>query len=264
MTGLTSHFPMHLAAHVVLMIPAAVVAGAFSSWCVTAHSKGHVATRGIVGGAFTAASLAGIYLPMILWIQNGGIAVGDLFAGGCLVLIGSIFFAAPFGAMVSLLFLPMLVPAWRARRSPSYAAADHVLVRGGLWLTALGMAMAAGVRLLFWDTDIDSFGGNQLPTAPLVTGVVTATIGAVVVCYGQNVERRRRQWVEDVKQGVVPGYRIVPIHELALTRPVTPMEHGQKESDAAIVRVADPVAASYRRAAVEAIDEPLALVRRAQ
>ena len=253
-TGWTSWLPFGVASRIALALPAFVFSAAFSSWCASARSADRVPWRALGGGAFTAASLSGLYLPLLFWLNEGNGNYDRLCLYWGYGVVASLFLVAPLGAVFSFLYLPMLLPAREARSHPSLGAADHMLVRGGIWLGLLGLAGAglAGIGIV----DMPNVRGPHLG---LGISIFALVCGLVAIAMGLKSGARRKQWLAEVRAGVVPGFRIVPLEKTETE--LLPLVHGDDARDGALVRVARVDEVSYREAAVVIPDEPLALVR---
>lgn len=253
-TGLTP-FPIGWYGHVLLGVGAFVICSAFSTWAADAKSVGNVIGRQLGAGALVAIALAGVELPFTLWLHESTHSALALAAYIVFGLVCATFTAGPFGAVVSMMFTPLLVIAHNARRAPSLQASTHLLVRGGAWLVGLAM-IGALIMTAFWPVDGDA----ELFLQGVASALIIFTVGLCLFAVGMHRRSARRTWLADVRAGRVDEYRIVDISEVHGDAPS--FEHDDFSVDGALVRIGQKRAATYREVGIDDSDELVALVRR--
>jgi len=88
---------------------------------------------------------------------------------------------------------------------PSLAAADRSGARAGLWLVLVASPPLAFAAYLFRAAPQDAE-----PTFGLVTAASIVLFGLIVSLTGAVRARSRARWLEQVRRGEIPGYRLRP------------------------------------------------------
>lgn len=132
---------------------------------------------------------------------------------------------------------------------------DVALKRSGLWLA--GAAVPA-LGLILVMPAFENPGARPI-TPPLVTVGVVICAGLLTFVTGELRLRRLRRWVERVRAGSVPGWKVVPRAELPgdLSH-VPPLYRGGADGASVLVRKARATAGGAYRS--EPRDEPWAIV----
>lgn len=234
---------------------------ALAKWTLLASSRSWLVKRTIAGGVLL--GLAASFSVFAMLLLSGELSPGmsGTVASICIALVGAMITGAPFGALLSLGFLPLLNRAHAAVTKPSHAGRAQVLRAGGVWLAILAEALGA-LTFLFYDGR--SFGGQHASDAGAAAAATVALlVGVASVTVGITTISMRRRWLAKVRAGQVEGYRIVPLEQTVPSRlRIAPFESAEDDVyDEALVRVVIPLETDYRSAAAPADEEPVALLR---
>jgi hypothetical protein len=168
----------------------------------------------VMGGPCFGALNAGCSLALI------GVADGQLEQALIALLLGStlgiVYWGGPLGLVYGLAYLVPLRSAVEARQFPSYDGAASVLRKSGAWLVVLGLALV-GWWVLF-DSGIGKGDhvwerGSSVAQAYAAAGlpIVALLLGSAMWALGTLRRRARHRFVERVRQGHVPGWKVVPL-----------------------------------------------------
>jgi len=195
-----------------------------------ALTAGRVLAHGTVAGM-----LNGLLCLLVVLLLSGKIALEALLLA---------FFAAVAGGILGFLFSAVyLPPVLSFSRRDRWDVGDHFSSGLGTWLVVVAVVCAVLIALSMPRYSFRPATGAQLLISLLVALVPVA---ALLSARGSLQIWRRDRWLARVRQGLAPGWAVVPEQSLDLAVLVTLPTIGSSPHGAVLARVAE-VGGVYRR-----------------